>query len=105
MPYLLCTVSGQIVVELSRHEDFHTVCRQNVMKVDQGTECAGSVGFEDLEPNTTWYQRAYLHYPRKGFDGASAGFYVTGNFILRRRCCFDGCFVCIKGLAAEHTDQ
>lgn len=73
-------------MELSRHEDFHTVYRQSVQKVDDGTECTGSVTFEDLEPRTTWYQRAYLHHPRMGFDGPSAGVCMNGKLTLLLLC-------------------
>eukprot|EP00903_Cladosiphon_okamuranus_P005498 g5479.t1 len=72
--------SGQCTIELSRHEDFHSICRQGVVKVDQGTECSAIVEFDDLDPNTIWYHRSYLHNPRKGFDGPAAGFCVKGKF-------------------------
>ncbi len=71
-------VSGQCTIELSRYEDFRTICRQGVVKADQSTECSAIVEFDDLDPSTTWYHRAYLHNPRKGFDGPVAGFFVKG---------------------------
>jgi len=70
--------SGQCTIELSRHEDFHTICRQGVVKVEQGTDYSAIVEFDDLDSSTTWYYRTYLHNPRKGFDGAAAGFSVKG---------------------------
>lgn len=52
------------------------------MKVEQGTDCSAVVEFEDLDSNTTWYYRAYLHNPRRGFDGAAAGFCVNGAYTI-----------------------
>ncbi|CAM9160558.1 unnamed protein product, partial [Scytosiphon promiscuus] len=72
---------GQLTIELSRHEDFRTICRQEVTKVDQNMECSAIVEFDDLAPSTTWYHRGYLHNPRKGFDGPEAGFCVKGKFL------------------------
>lgn len=76
----MCMVAraGQLTIELSRHEDFHSICRQGIVKVDQSTECSAIVEFDDLDSSTTWYHRAYLHNPRKGFDGPAAGFCVKG---------------------------
>lgn len=48
------------------------------MRVDQNTECSAIVEFDDLDSSTTWHHRAYLHNPRKGFDGPAAGFFVQG---------------------------
>ncbi|CAN0335056.1 unnamed protein product, partial [Ectocarpus sp. 12 AP-2014] len=69
---------GQLTIELSRHEDFRTICRQAVTKVDQSTECSAMVEFDSLDSSTTWYHRSYLHHPRKGFDGPAAGFCTQG---------------------------
>lgn len=70
--------AGQLTIELSRHEDFRTICRQAVTKVDQSTECSAMVEFDSLDSSTTWYHRSYLHHPRKGFDGPAAGFCTQG---------------------------
>lgn len=75
--------TGQLTIELSRYEDFHTICRQGVTKVEQSTECSAVVEFEDLDSSTTWYYRAYLHNPRRGFDGPVAGFCVKGGACIR----------------------
>ncbi|CAM9591313.1 unnamed protein product, partial [Hapterophycus canaliculatus] len=69
---------GQLMIELSRHEDFRTICRQAVTKVDQSMDCSAIVEFDDLASSTTWYHRGYLHNPRKGFDGPGAGSCVKG---------------------------
>lgn len=71
-------ILGQLAVEFSRHEDFHTVFRQVLTKVDNETGCIGTVELDDLDPNVIWYQRAYLHQPRTGFDGPSSGFFTKG---------------------------
>lgn len=77
-PMLLLRAQGQLTVELSRHEDFRTICRQEVAKVDQSTGCSAVVEFDDLDPNTVWYHRTYLHNLRQGFDNPSATFSLKG---------------------------
>lgn len=81
--YATTFFTGQLTIELSRHEDFSTIGRQVMTKVDHSTECSAIAEFDDLASSTTWYHRAYLHNPRKGFDGPEAGFCVKGESVIR----------------------
>lgn len=75
---------GQLTVELSRHEDFRNICRQEVAKVDESTGCSAVVEFDDLDPNAVWYHRTYLHNPREGFDDPSATFSAKGTTAVQQ---------------------
>ena len=54
-------------------------------KVDESTECSAVVEFDDLDPNTVWYHRTYLHSPRQGFDDPSATFSLKGTIMYNRK--------------------